>query len=110
MGLFLIWLLAGAIVVLTISLYRTGAEVKKLKQKLEDLRIHEWNMADASEQQRGLIRHDIKGILNRIQALSHLLRMVDGKLSEEQEEQLDLIERQCLEGKAEIDRMLPKEE
>lgn len=98
------------ILVLIISLYRTAATVKKQQQKLEDFRIHEWNLADASEQQRTLIRHDIKGLLNRIEALSRLLRLEEGKLTKEQEEQLDMIEQQCREGKIEVDRMLAKED
>jgi len=106
----LISVLAVTLMVLSVLLYRAHAEVKRLTRKLDDIRIHEWNLADASEKQKSHVRHDLKGFLNRIQGLAGLIRLSDIPLSKDQEEQLEMIERQCQEGKDEIDRVLPKDE
>ncbi len=110
MELILLFLLLASSTILGLLLYRSRAEVKKLNRRLDDLRIHEWELAEASEKHKSLTRHDIKGILNRIEALTRLIRLTDGELSKDQEEQLDMIERQCQEGKLEVDRMLPRED
>ena len=110
MVLILLSLLLALTLIFVVLLYRSRAEVKRLSRKLDDLRIHEWELAEASEKHKSLTRHDIKGILNRIEALTRLIRLTDGELSKDQEEQLDMIERQCQEGKLEVDRMLPRED
>lgn len=62
---------------------------------------------EEEEQKKAMIRHDLKGTLNRIFALSRLIPM-SGPVNEAQQEYLTKIETQCKEGLEEVNRALPR--
>jgi signal transduction histidine kinase len=62
------------------------------------------------EREKSIIRHDLKGSLNRIYALSRLITMAGPELSEEQKEYLKKIEAECKTGTERINKAIPKGE
>ena len=68
------------------------------------------SLTENSEQEKALVRHDLKGTLNRIYALCRLISMTKPELTEEQKEYLKKIEEQCKEGGEKINRAIPKGE
>ena len=96
--IFLIVALAAVLVYTLIQLQRMRADMTKPQATDDD---------DAEEQRKAVIRHDLKGILNRIFALSRLIPM-SGPLNEAQQEYLSKIEDQCKEGQEAVNRAIPK--
>ena len=62
------------------------------------------------EQEKSIIRHDLKGSLNRIYALSRLITMSGPELSEEQKDYLKKIEAECKAGTERINKAIPRGE
>lgn len=60
------------------------------------------------EQEKSLIRHDLKGSLNRIYALVRLISMTPPELTEEQKEYIKKIEEECRAGNERINKAIPK--
>lgn len=60
------------------------------------------------EQEKSHLRHDLKGTLNRIYALSRLISMSGPELSQEQKEYLKKIELECKAGGERINKAIPK--
>jgi signal transduction histidine kinase len=60
------------------------------------------------EQEKAIIRHDLKGSLNRIYALARLISMTSADLSEEQKDYLKKIEDECKAGNERINKAIPK--
>ena len=96
--IFLLFALTAALVYTLIQLQRMRADMMKPKATDDD---------DAEEQRKAVIRHDLKGILNRIFALSRLIPM-SGPVNEAQQEYLSKIEEQCKEGQESVNRAIPK--
>ena len=96
--IFLLFALTAALVYTLIQLQRMRADMMKPKATDDD---------DAEEQRKAVIRHDLKGILNRIFALSRLIPM-SGPVNEAQQEYLSKIEEQCKEGQEAVNRAIPK--
>lgn len=96
-------------VVLTVALIFMAIRMQSLLKELELLKQNATPPVDneAEERKKSLLRHDLKGTLNRIFALSKLIPM-SGPLNESQQEYLAKIEAQCTEGQEEINRAIPK--
>ena len=60
------------------------------------------------EHEKSIIRHDLKGTLNRIYALCRLISMTGPELTEEQKEYLKKIEVECKQGSEKINKAIPK--
>lgn len=97
------------LVVLLAALAYAIKTIRDLERRLQDERrkAAEAGEPDDFEQRKSIIRHDLKGILNRIFALSRLLPM-SGSLNEAQQDYLKKIEEQCNEGGEAINRVFPK--
>lgn len=63
---------------------------------------------EQDEQNKSSIRHDLKGTLNRIYALSRLIQMTTPELSGDQAEYLKKIEAECKAGSEKINQAIPK--
>ena len=63
---------------------------------------------EQQEENKAMIRHDLKGTLNRIYALCRLIQMTKPELSEEQKEYLKKIEEECKAGNERVNRAIPK--
>lgn len=60
------------------------------------------------EKEKSILRHDLKGALNRIYALCRLISMSDPELTAEQKEYLRKIETECKNGSERINKAIPK--
>lgn len=60
------------------------------------------------EREKSILRHDLKGTLNRIYALCRLISMSGPELTNEQKEYLKKIEVECKEGSERINKAIPK--
>jgi len=97
---FLIAALVAALIYVITELVRAQRKIAALQEKGSVTPAY-------AEQRKSVIRHDLKGILNRVFALSRLIPM-SGPVNEAQQEYLRKIEEQCSEGKAAINQMFPK--
>lgn len=96
----LIAALAAALIYVIVDLVRAQRKIAALEGKGSATPAN-------GEQHNSVIRHDLKGILNRVFALARLIPM-SGPVNEAQQEYLRKIEEQCSEGKAAINQMFPK--
>lgn len=69
---------------------------------------HDLTQFEKREQEKSIIRHDLKSSLNRIYALVRLISMTPPELTEEQKEYIKKIEEECRAGKERIDEVIPK--
>lgn len=96
--LFLIVALGTALTYALVRLQSLRSEMEKNKVPVDE---------EGEEQKKSVIRHDLKGTLNRIFALTRLIPM-SGPVNEAQQEYLTKIEAQCKEGQEAINRAIPK--
>ena len=69
---------------------------------------HDLTPSEMQEQNKAMIRHDLKGTLNRIYALCRLIQMTEPKLTEAQHEYLKKIEEECKIGTERVNTAIPK--
>lgn len=98
--LLLLVLMTGVITYLVLQLIRTEKRLKELENKPKESK-------EFSEQNKSVIRHDLKGTLNRIFALTRLIPM-SGPVNDAQKEYLQKIEEQCSSGREAINQALPR--
>lgn len=105
----MIRLLLMMLVILIAGLVYAVLTIRTMERKLREKAAAEPDplQEQDEEQRRSVIRHDLKGMLNRVFALSKLIPM-SGSVNEAQQEYLQKIEEQCAEGTATIDRMFPR--
>lgn len=101
----MIRLLLFLIVVLGAALVYAVLRLQKIQKDLD--RKSTFDGDENDEQKKSVIRHDLKGTLNRIFALSRLIPM-SGPVNEAQQDYLTKIEAQCKEGQEAINRAIPK--
>lgn len=101
----MIILFVGLAAALTYTLIR----IQSLRKALDDQRQKSGAVlvSDETEEKKAILRHDLKGTLNRIFALARLIPM-SGPVNEAQQEYLSKIELQCSEGQEAVNRAIPK--
>lgn len=69
---------------------------------------NELSSFEKQEQEKAIVRHDLKGTINRIYALCRLISMTKPELTDEQKEYLKIIEQECKLGAERINKAIPK--